>query len=279
MLVDVLGADIDQLKSEITRGREERRKQEEVNNDLKELINEIEVKLNSNNDDVNEWKTRYENQIEWNNYLDRQIRDLTPNIEKVKQRTKEAREENALTNSFDHVSDISSDVDSIIAEKNYIVEQLRDYEWRLEQESKAYHKTNEERKMYLAEIAAIKSTINIDNKKTQQTLTYQTQSLNNHNNNYQGDVTNTNYTYSSQLNKFENLSQSTSNLNTYRNDDMTYRHRPTIQSSSTFLNSSIQSHDDFQPNNIPMNQRIIDTSKGPIRKEATVKKLPKVDYD
>jgi len=37
--------------------------------------------------------------------------------------------------------------------------QLRDLEWRFDQESKAYHKANEERKQYMAEISAAKGAI------------------------------------------------------------------------------------------------------------------------
>eukprot|EP00106_Octopus_bimaculoides_P004203 XP_014771645.1 PREDICTED: uncharacterized protein LOC106870161 [Octopus bimaculoides] len=44
-------------------------------------------------------------------------------------------------------------------EKNSLANQLRDLEWRLDQESKAYHKANDERKQYILEINITKSTL------------------------------------------------------------------------------------------------------------------------
>uniref|UniRef100_A0A8C5TBS2 Uncharacterized protein n=1 Tax=Malurus cyaneus samueli TaxID=2593467 RepID=A0A8C5TBS2_9PASS len=41
-------------------------------------------------------------------------------------------------------------------EKNSLQNQLKDYELRLEQEAKAYHKANGERRMYLSEILQVR---------------------------------------------------------------------------------------------------------------------------
>ncbi|XP_052793810.1 coiled-coil domain-containing protein 169-like isoform X3 [Mya arenaria] len=51
-------------------------------------------------------------------------------------------------------------------EKQQLYNQLRDLEWRLDQESKAYHKANDERKQYVLEINATKG--NIDGNKARQ---------------------------------------------------------------------------------------------------------------
>uniref|UniRef100_K1Q7Z2 UPF0594 protein C13orf38-like protein n=1 Tax=Magallana gigas TaxID=29159 RepID=K1Q7Z2_MAGGI len=45
-------------------------------------------------------------------------------------------------------------------EKNVLMNQMRDMEWRLDQESKAYHKANDERKTYSLEINSTKGSIN-----------------------------------------------------------------------------------------------------------------------
>uniref|UniRef100_A0A8C3KLG4 Uncharacterized protein n=1 Tax=Calidris pygmaea TaxID=425635 RepID=A0A8C3KLG4_9CHAR len=41
-------------------------------------------------------------------------------------------------------------------EKRSLQNQLKDYELRLEQETKAYHKANDERRMYLSEILQVR---------------------------------------------------------------------------------------------------------------------------
>uniref|UniRef100_A0A8C3SWK6 Uncharacterized protein n=1 Tax=Chelydra serpentina TaxID=8475 RepID=A0A8C3SWK6_CHESE len=46
-------------------------------------------------------------------------------------------------------------------EKRSLQNQLKDYELRLEQEAKAYHKANDERRMYLAEISQVTGTCRI----------------------------------------------------------------------------------------------------------------------
>ncbi|XP_009083152.1 PREDICTED: coiled-coil domain-containing protein 169-like, partial [Acanthisitta chloris] len=46
-------------------------------------------------------------------------------------------------------------------EKKSLQHQLKDYELRLEQEAKAYHKANDERRMYLSEILQTSATLKI----------------------------------------------------------------------------------------------------------------------
>uniref|UniRef100_A0A8C3QKY8 Uncharacterized protein n=1 Tax=Cyanoderma ruficeps TaxID=181631 RepID=A0A8C3QKY8_9PASS len=44
-------------------------------------------------------------------------------------------------------------------EKKSLQNQLKDYELRLEQEAKAYHKVNDERHMYLSEILQVRNSV------------------------------------------------------------------------------------------------------------------------
>nr|XP_022322002.1 uncharacterized protein LOC111123743 isoform X11 [Crassostrea virginica] len=62
---------------------------------------------------------------------------------------------------FDDLSDANPHmIRSLEKEKNVLMNQLRDMEWRLDQESKAYHKANDERKTYSLEINSTKGSIN-----------------------------------------------------------------------------------------------------------------------
>ncbi|KAJ8297800.1 hypothetical protein KUTeg_024331 [Tegillarca granosa] len=83
----------------------------------------------------NEWKTRFETQQEINEQLDKQIIALQEKVDEAKRNLKEGK------------STYGTDV----GERKT---NLRDIEWRIDQESKAYHKANDERKQYSVEINA-----------------------------------------------------------------------------------------------------------------------------
>uniref|UniRef100_A0A669QSK2 Uncharacterized protein n=1 Tax=Phasianus colchicus TaxID=9054 RepID=A0A669QSK2_PHACC len=52
--------------------------------------------------------------------------------------------------------DIFEVLEQLKEEKKSLQNQLKDYELRLEQEAKAYHKANDERRMYLSEILQVR---------------------------------------------------------------------------------------------------------------------------
>ncbi|NXC69325.1 CC169 protein, partial [Anhinga anhinga] len=56
-------------------------------------------------------------------------------------------------------------------EKKRLQNQLKDYELRLEQEAKAYHKANDERRMYLSEISQTSATLKIVQRQKTDALT------------------------------------------------------------------------------------------------------------
>lgn len=57
--------------------------------------------------------------------------------------------------NFDDLSDATPHMVRMLEkEKNMLYNQMRDIEWRLDQESKAYHKAHDERKTYSTEIHA-----------------------------------------------------------------------------------------------------------------------------
>ncbi|XP_009982398.1 PREDICTED: coiled-coil domain-containing protein 169-like, partial [Tauraco erythrolophus] len=56
-------------------------------------------------------------------------------------------------------------------EKKSLQNQLKDYELRLEQEAKAYHKANDERRMYLSEILQTSAMLKITERQKPDALT------------------------------------------------------------------------------------------------------------
>ncbi|KAK3724606.1 hypothetical protein QZH41_016406 [Actinostola sp. cb2023] len=102
--------------------------------------------------------------------------------------------------------------------------QLRDLEWRLDNESKAYHKINEERTKYITELHEANSVIDDTKTKRRQAL---------------------------------NDAQKESDAQFARITN------PALQKGSSVFG-------------LPDNQRILDPKKGPVKKTAAVRKLPKI---
>ncbi|KAK3726950.1 hypothetical protein QZH41_014802, partial [Actinostola sp. cb2023] len=102
--------------------------------------------------------------------------------------------------------------------------QLRDLEWRLDNESKAYHKINEERTKYITELHEANSVIDDTKTKRRQAL---------------------------------NDAQKESDAQFARITN------PALQKGSNVFG-------------LPDNQRILDPKKGPVKKTAAVRKLPKI---
>ncbi|XP_068123178.1 coiled-coil domain-containing protein 169 [Hyperolius riggenbachi] len=120
--------------------------------EIRNTVAELERKLSSVEDEGNEWKTRFETQIELNRQLERQIHKLQEKTEHLRGnptdrlssiRSFDQMPEGALNQYLKHLED----------EKISIENQLKDFELRIEQETKAYYRVNDERRMYIAEIA------------------------------------------------------------------------------------------------------------------------------
>ncbi|XP_060566116.1 coiled-coil domain-containing protein 169-like isoform X18 [Ruditapes philippinarum] len=245
----------------------------------------------------NEWKTRFETQEEMNQQLERQIIMLQDKIEEAKRNLKDADlvqlyqskkievsiEEKAGKTprdmkSFDDLSDYIHHLKRILdieakanpamvknmeKEKNLLYNQLRDLEWRLDQESKAYHKANDERKQYVVEINSTKG--NIDGNKARQRAAVNLQ---------QREV--------------EEMSRSPRLLGYTERFKLRQHHRsPDKEQKDQKLTPRLANHvasrvsqtsrisNDYS--NIPEDQRIIDPKRGPIKKTAAVKNLPSLE--
>ncbi|XP_044298601.1 serine/threonine-protein kinase DCLK1 isoform X2 [Varanus komodoensis] len=113
--------------------------------EMKKTVAELEKRLDYVEDEDNEWKTRYETQIELNRQIERQIGLLQVKMDHVRGSPTDRL---ASVRSFDQMHMLGE-------EKESLRNQLKDYELRLEQEAKAYHKANDERRAYLAVMSQI----------------------------------------------------------------------------------------------------------------------------
>uniref|UniRef100_A0A8W8LDE8 Uncharacterized protein n=1 Tax=Magallana gigas TaxID=29159 RepID=A0A8W8LDE8_MAGGI len=161
--------------------------------------------------------------------------------------------------NFDDLSDANKYmIRSLEKEKQMLQGQMRDIEWRLDQESKAYHKANDERKTYSLEINSTKGSINDFSTRTK--LSSSRDALDT----IPGSRTPRSMGSRISLNEMDENSSSPSprrsKIKTVRNTN--YR-------SLRNLENEIR--------NIPEDQRILDPKHGPIKKAAAVKSLPSLE--
>ncbi|NXM07098.1 CC169 protein, partial [Tyrannus savana] len=123
--------------------------------ELRNTVAELEERLNCVEDEGNEWKTRYETQVELNKQLERQINILRDKVELIRGKPTDKL---SVVRTFDQmpVGSLKRVLKQLEKEKKSLQNQLKDYKLRLEQEAKAYHKTNDEWRMYLSEILQVR---------------------------------------------------------------------------------------------------------------------------
>ncbi|KAM6287538.1 coiled-coil domain-containing protein 169-like isoform 1-T1 [Spheniscus humboldti] len=163
-------ADPNRLALEL--GRERRKKQmlEISVFELRNTVTELEKRLGSAEDEGNEWKTRYETQVELNKQLERQINVLQEKIDLIRGNPADKL---SIVRTFDQmpVGSLKEVLKQLEEERKSLQNQLKDYELRLEQEAKAYHKANDERRMYLSEILQTSATLKIVERQKTDALT------------------------------------------------------------------------------------------------------------
>ncbi|XP_016780668.1 coiled-coil domain-containing protein 169 isoform X3 [Pan troglodytes] len=163
------GVSTNRLKQQLL---EEIRKKDAVQLSIFELrhkITELEAKLNTDNEG-SEWKTRYETQLELNDELEKQIVYLKEKVEKIHGNSSEsmrfavqgwcsgcimpsgiqASPKFLLCHPFESLNTLLKQLEE---EKRTLESQVKYYALKLEQESKAYQKINNERRTYLAEMS------------------------------------------------------------------------------------------------------------------------------
>ncbi|XP_074996137.1 coiled-coil domain-containing protein 169 isoform X1 [Calonectris borealis] len=163
-------ADPDRLALEL--GREQRKKQmlEISIFELRNTVTELEKRLSCVEDEGNEWKTRYETQVELNKQLERQINILQEKMELIRGNPADKL---SIVRTFDQmpVGSLKEVLKQLEEEKKSLQNQLKDYELRLKQEAKAYHKANDGRRMYLSEILQTSATLKIVERQKTDALT------------------------------------------------------------------------------------------------------------
>ncbi|XP_061184721.1 coiled-coil domain-containing protein 169-like isoform X2 [Saccostrea echinata] len=161
--------------------------------------------------------------------------------------------------NFDDLSDANKYmVRSLEKEKQMLQGQIRDIEWRLDQESKAYHKANDERKTYSLEINSTKGSIN--EMASRPKLSSSRDALDT----IPGSRTPRSMGSRISLNEMDENSSSPSprrsKIKTVRNTN--YRSLRSLE---------------HEIRNIPEDQRILDPKHGPIKKAAAIKSLPSLE--
>ncbi|XP_068038120.1 coiled-coil domain-containing protein 169 isoform X1 [Anomalospiza imberbis] len=144
-------AEPERLALELGRERQKQQMLEISIFELRNTVTELEKSLNSVENEDNEWKTRYETQVELNKELERQINILRDKVELIRGNPADKL---SLVRTFDKMpmGSLKEVLKQLEEEKKSLQNQLKDYELRLEQEAKAYHKVNDERRLYLSEI-------------------------------------------------------------------------------------------------------------------------------
>ncbi|XP_037603611.1 coiled-coil domain containing 169 [Sebastes umbrosus] len=150
--------DLARLQAELEQEREMKEMLEESVSDLRSTMCELQERLHSVDGEGNEWKTRYETQIELNGQLDRQMSLIHERLEDLRGNPMDRL---ASIRTYDDmpVETLRQRLKLLTEEKCGLQSQLMDCRSRIEQEGKAFHKTNDERRAYLSEIAKLSSTL------------------------------------------------------------------------------------------------------------------------
>ncbi|XP_054482541.1 coiled-coil domain containing 169 [Anoplopoma fimbria] len=150
--------DVSRLQAELEQERDTKEMLEESVSDLRITMCELQERLHSVDGEGNEWKTRYETQIELNGQLDRQMSLIHERLEDLRGNPMDRL---ASIRTYDDMPEetLKQRLKLLTEEKADLQGQLMDCHSRMEQEGKAFHKTNDERRAYLSEIAKLSSTL------------------------------------------------------------------------------------------------------------------------
>ncbi|XP_021360193.1 coiled-coil domain-containing protein 169-like isoform X5 [Mizuhopecten yessoensis] len=261
MAVEVVGDfELEKIRAEIKQEKQMKEMLEQSSSELRYTIEELEKRYDGVVDEGNEWKTRCETQQEMNDQLDKQIFMLQSKVQEAKSNLKDdpgqylktlaAGKSTKDMKNFDDLSDATPHMVRMLEkEKNMLHNQMRDIEWRLDQESKAYHKAHEERKTYSTEIhaAATRNRLPITHRELEPIPGSRTPRD-------MGRL---------RCSHIDNWSKKNKN------------HPPIHMRRPRYMDPTWNSF--TRNSNIPEDQRILDPKRGPIRKTAAVKSLPSLE--
>ncbi|XP_063300938.1 coiled-coil domain-containing protein 169 [Pelobates fuscus] len=120
--------------------------------ELKNTAKGLEKRLDSVEEEGNEWKTRYETQTELNKQIERQILLIQQKSEQIRGSPADRL---SSIRSYDQMptAALNKHLKHLDEEKALLENQIKDFQLRLEQETKAYYKVNDERRMYMSELS------------------------------------------------------------------------------------------------------------------------------
>ncbi|XP_064339318.1 coiled-coil domain-containing protein 169-like [Camelus dromedarius] len=121
--------------------------------EIRHKIVELKAKLIIDNG-CSEWKTRYETHLELNDRLEKQIATLREKMEKLRGNPSDRLSSIRVYEQMP-VESLSNLLRQLEKEKRILENQVKDCALRLEQESKAYHKADDERRIYLAKVSQL----------------------------------------------------------------------------------------------------------------------------
>ncbi|XP_052078693.1 coiled-coil domain-containing protein 169-like isoform X7 [Mytilus californianus] len=259
--------ELEKIRQEIQQEKQMKEMLEQSAAELRATVEELENRYDTVDNEGNEWKTRYETQTEINEQLERQILNLQNKVQEAKSNLKDAGKTPRDMNRFDDLSDANPHMIRMLEkEKQMLSSQLRDLEWRLDQESKAYHKANDVRRNYQNEISSKK--FQAYHKANDERKTYNLE-------------INTTKHQHGEMSSRQRAMGSREQLDTISGSrtprDLS---RPSYQTKSSGTNNSRNSRKSGSHgslSNIPEDQRIIDPKRGPIKKTAGVKNLPSLE--
>ncbi|XP_061558761.1 coiled-coil domain containing 169 [Phycodurus eques] len=163
MSKDYCKYDMARLRTQLEQEREIKDMLDESVRDLRCTMKELQDRLLDFDGEDNEWKTRYETQTELNVQLQRQLALIHERLEALRGNPVDRL---ASIRSFDDMppESLRHRLKLLTDEKSGLQSQLADCRVGIELEAKAFHKTNDERRAYLSEIAKLSSTADAQRK-------------------------------------------------------------------------------------------------------------------
>ncbi|ROL54250.1 Coiled-coil domain-containing protein 169 [Anabarilius grahami] len=157
---DLRNYELSQLQAEVEQEREVKDMLQDSVSDLRSTLADLEKRLHSVDGEENEWRTRYETQLELNEQLENQISVDRERLETLRGDPAGltfvlSSDRLASIRSYDEMSEdaVRQRLKLLCTEKSDLQSQLMDFQMRIVQEGKAYQKVYEERRAYLTEIA------------------------------------------------------------------------------------------------------------------------------
>ncbi|KAF4108319.1 hypothetical protein G5714_011078 [Onychostoma macrolepis] len=160
---DLRNYELSQLQAEVEQEREVKEMLKDSVSDLRSTLADLEKRLHSVDGEENEWRTRYETQLELNEQLEKQISVIRERLETLHG---DPADRLASIRSYDEMSEdaLRQRLKLLSTEKCSLQSQLKDFQMRIVQEGKTYQKVYEERRAYLAEIAKLSSSLDMSRK-------------------------------------------------------------------------------------------------------------------